>query len=545
MSDFIFILFTISVITGLIYFLYKMMLGSEKSVTDSELQITSKELLAQITILHKQKKNNIVESLAKTYLAKKPADDDVRTLLAKALFDMGKIYDAIEEIKIIIKHKPKDSEIKIFLSNCYVATGKPMKSIEVLQDILEYDYNNVVAVKELAQIYFDTNQKQSSIKMYKRLEELLDNNFEKAKIKAKIAEIHIEFRDYQFAIDEYDEILEIYPEDIKVKKRLVELHKLLSDYDSAIEAANEILQTCSEGEANLWALKQLMDIYYIMQNYSKAMEYANIIKEHPMSDKVQTNQDIANILLQEGQVEDSIEMLKVLAEKEPQNILLKKSLAFAYERNNDFEVAVNIYKKILDIANVQDIEKIHFEISDLYANWGLYLFSQDNIDDCFKKFVLALEYYSKNSDVYFKLGNLNKTIKNFNEAISQYKKAIELNQENFEYYSALADCYQEIDSVYEQKKALIECLKYNDNNSRAHFRLGVIFNSQNDSSNAMLHIKRAIELDNNFVEAQYKLALMLEHKGNREEAIQIYEDILRLNPENEEVANNLRMLKSA
>lgn len=519
------------------------MLGAEKE-DKSDLQITSEDLLAQLNILHKQKKHNIVESLAKNYLEKKGHDDGVRTILTKALYDSRKIHEAIEHAKIIIKHQPHNFHMKTFIANCYLEIEKPMKAIAVFQEVLEEDSDNFIAIKELAKVYFDTNQKRSSIKMYQRLEEFLESNQEKAKNKIKIAEIHVEFMEFDLAAKEYEQVLEIYPDDISVKKRLIELYKKLSDYDSLIELANEVLTTCNNEENGLWAMKMLMDIYRIMQNYEKALEFANLIKAHPMSNHIQSGENIAKILFEEGKIDDSIELLKSLIAEDPNNIGLKKELAKAYEKNKNFESAVNTYKKILDSANAEDITKIHFEISNIYSNWAMHLFSNNENEECFKHFILALKYCNQNSDIYYRLGNVNQLIKNFNEAISQYKKAIDLNPQNPDYYYAIAECYEEIESIYEQKKALAESLKYNPDNARAHYKLGVIYNLQNDNNNAMAHIQKAIELDESFIDAKHMLALMLEHTGDKDGAISIYEEILGIEPENEHALNNLKMLKA-
>lgn len=544
MRDTIFIFFTIFVVTGLIYILYRLMLGSDNDGKDNELQITSDEILEQLNILRKQKKYNIVESLAKNYLLKKSNDDGVRAILAKSMHDSGRIYDAIEQAKIIVKHQPNNFNVQTFMANCYLEVDKPMKAIAIFLEILSRDFYNVVAIKELSQIYFDTNQKKSALKMYKRLEDFLESDTEKAKNKAIIAEIHVEFKEFDMAIQEYEQILEIYPDDIYVKRRLVELYGVISDFDSLIRVASELYTAYASDINGLWAMKMLMEVYQIKHDYDRALEFAHLIREHSLSDKIQSGEDIAKILLEKNQIEDSIEMLKALIVQDPKNIELKETLADAYERKQDFESAISIYKKLLDDVEASDIEQIHYEISTIYANWAIHLFAKNESDECFKRFIIALQYYSKNPDLYYQIGNVNKAIKNFNESIAQYKKAIELDSTNVNYYYAIAECYQKIDSIYEQKKALTESLKYNSNNAEVYYELGLIYQLQNDTNSAISHIEKAIELDDNFVAAKCKLALIFEHVGNKEEAIRLYEEILRFDPQNEEVINNLKMIKS-
>lgn len=541
MNDFILVLVTISVITGLIYCVYIIILGSGQK--EAELQITSKDLMEQLNILRKQKKFSIVETLAKTYLDKKPADNGVRTILAKALHDAGKVYNAIDQAKVIVKNQPLNSDIQLFLANCYAEVDKPMKAIEIYKEVLQHNSENVVALKELAKVYVATNQKKSAIEMYKKLNELLDNSFEKAKIKTTIAEIHLEFADYKPAIKEYEEILEVYPDDIKIQKRLIELYKVTLNYEPLIIMANQISVRDADNENGLWALNMLMDIYRLSGDYPKALDYAEMIRIHPLADTNQLESDIAKIFFHEGKFDSSIELLDELSKKDPENIGIKKELASAYEAKEDFKAATEVYRKIIDLAGVSDVKQIHFELSNLYSNWAMHLFFNKENEECFKKFSTALEYCDENADVYYRLGTINRAIKNFNEAVNQYKKAIDLDTQNAEYHYAISECYEEIDSVYEQKKALIECLKYDPQNAKAHYKYGLILSVQNDEINALEHIQEAANIDDTFIDAKRKLALMLEHIGKKEEAALVYEDILKLEPENEDVLNNLKMLQ--
>lgn len=544
MNDSLFVFGTILITTALIYFFYRIILVSENKNKESDLQITSNEIIEQLTILHKQRKYSIVENLAKKYLEKKNNDFGVRSILAKALFESGRIYEAIEQIKILVRQQPYNSNIRLLLANCYIRVDSKMEAINVLQDLLENDASNVFAIKELAEIYVDTNQKKSAIKMYERLDEFLENNNDKAKNNMTIAELHADYNDFHLAIPKYEQVLEIYPDHINAKKRLIELYKMIADYDTVIELAGELSTIYTIEEVGLWASKTLLDAYNATQNYDKALEMAEKIKTHPLANTTEVGEDLAKILLNKNQIDESISLLKELISQNPKNISLKKDLAFGYTKKHDFEAAIHIYKKILDEAELKEINSIHFEISNLYANWAIYLFSQGHSDECFKNFIIALQYNSQNPDIYYQIAEINKTIKNFNEAIAQYKKALDIDPSKINCYYALSECYEEIDSIYEQKRILLDSLKYNTENSVVHYKLGAIHQLQNDLNSAKSSLKRAIELDENYIEPKYKLALIYEHLGETEEAVSLYEDILFVNPQHQDAMSNLRMIKA-
>lgn len=546
MNNLFFVSIPIIIVTGLIYFLYKFMLGLDKTKNDNDLQITSEEILEQLKILYKEKNYNIVVSLAKKYLEKKPNNVEIRTILTKALHHCKKTLEAIDQAQQIVRKHPQNTSMKIFLGNCYMELGRNSEAISTFEDILKSDAENVIAIKELAQIYFKTNQKKSSIKMYKKLEEYIYSNQEKCRIKTLLAQMYIEFEEYELAINEYNEILEIYPVNIETKKSLIELFKKTTNYTRLIEIATEIMETHSNDENDLWAIRTLSEAYLKMKDYEKALEYANLIKEHPLADKVLATENIAKILRENGQIDESIEVLaSLIAERSNLNtIMLKKSLAQSYEAKQAFDAATNVYKEILDEAGAEDIKQIHFEMSNIYADWAMHLFNTDDTANCFKKFTIAIQYDSTNPKVYYNIGQVNQAIKNFNEAISQYKKAIELDNENPIYYMSTAECYEELNNVYEERKALAECAKYDKNNARVFYKLALLYEKQNDYINALLSIQKALEIDENFLDAKYKLALIYEHQGKKDEAIELYEDILKWDPEYGDAAINLKMLKT-
>lgn len=546
MQDLVFISFTIFVTIGLIYFVYKFILGIDMPSRDDELQITESDLLEQLNLLYRDRNYYIIENLAKKYLEKKFANDEVRLILARSLFESGKFYDAIEQARIISRHKPEDFEIKNFIVNCYLNASKPLEAINMLKEILETDSSNAVVIKELAQVYLDTNQKISARKMYEQLEDLVASNQEKVKIKNMVAQIYIEFKEFDGAVRKYQEILEIYPDNLQIKKNLVALYKLQEDYERETELVNEIYESHLSNEDDIWALQSLSDIYLQNRNYEKALEYAKLAEQLPSANKIKIRKVISEILIKLDQVDDSIDILKNLVDENPANSDLKKSLAKAYQAKDDFESAIGIYEMILENANADDIAKIRFEISTIYSAWALYLFDKNLHEECFKKFNTALEYDSENAELYYRLGQINKKIKNYNEAITQFKTAIEHDETNGNYYFALAECYEIYENTFEQKKMLLkaaECNKEEDN-AIVYYNLALLCESQNDLVKAIEYLEKAISINPNDTNAKYRYALILEHKGENDKAINLYKEILELDPTYKEAENNLKLLSS-
>lgn len=544
MPDLAFIIIIVSIVTALIYFLYLIMLGSGGQKQDVELQITEAEILQHLNLLYKQRKLSIVESLAKKYLKNKSENTEVRFVLAKALFELGETQEAIEQIKVLLQTQPNNSTAKFFLVNCYEQRNERQKGIDVLKEILLYDAENAVALKIIANLYNLENQKITAIKMYNKLISLSENSNEIANTKKAIAAIYLSMNDCTSAINEYKSILELYPEDISVRMKLIEVYSAVQNYSEVINISTEILNSQLDEEWTLWVMKYLMNAFIALKEFDKAIEIANLIKNNPVADAIEADENIAKILGEQNQLDESIEILLSLISQQPQNVQLRKNLAKFYIKKKDYKEAVFVYKDILKIVEPREITQIHIELSELYSSWAEYLFGENNLEECFKMFTTAIQYYEKNPDVYYRLGNINKRIKNFNEAISLYKKALEFNSKNALYYESLAECYEEMGSIYEQKRFLLESLNYNKDSSTVNYKLGLIAYAQNDLGAAVTYYQKAIAVDNSFVDAKCQLALLYEHIGQKENAITLYEEILKAQPQNEEIINNLKMLKA-
>ena len=92
---------------------------STGSSSKRELQISKKDILEQANLLFKQKKYKLVEKLARTYLEVKPEHHKLRLVLAKTLYTIDNIYDAIKEGMVITNADDTNIEARLLLAKCY------------------------------------------------------------------------------------------------------------------------------------------------------------------------------------------------------------------------------------------------------------------------------------------------------------------------------------------------------------------------------------------------------------------------------------------
>jgi len=540
-SLFVFFATVVLLISALLYLL---ILSSNTNTKRKQLQISKKDILEQAELLLKQKKYKLVEKLAQKYLETHPEHFKLRAILAKALFSTDNIYDAMKQCVTVLSKDEDNNEIRLLLARCYKKINQYSKAITEFQEVLKNDEDNMIAIKELSEIYIETNQKAMAINYLKQLENLTESNHELFDIRTKIADLYIELESYPEAFDELNNILEIYPEDTETHKKLIELYIKVQNNETAIAECEQLLVVNDNNSLGLWLLNNLINLYYLEHNVDKTMEYAKKLLEHPFSDKVKTKTYIAKILIASGKEEEGLQLLNELSEENKENIEIKRLLIETYESKNNYEAAVELYKQIIDLVGPLDVKGIHTEMSNLFVRWAIHLFEEHEINDCFKIFTLASHYDEENPEIYYQLGQVNSFIKNYNDAILQYKRAINLNSSKVEYYVAIADAYENLGNVFEQKSALITAINIDENNTDVLYKLALLYESQHDRTNEINALEKIIELEPDHIDAKYQLALILETQGNKEEALNFYKEIERINPEYKNVKENIHILST-
>ena len=546
-TNFLVFIIAISSALALIYLIYTILVSLDSSTgkKKKELQISESGILEQAKMLYNQQKYGVVEKLAKKYLDVKPEHIDLRIVLAKALYKNDSIYEAIKECSFILSKHENNNDIRLILAKCYKKIEQYSKAIQELKKILEDEPENINILKELSDIYLETKQKAYAIEVLRKLEQLTDNSHDLVEIKTKLADLLIELENYPEAFDELNGILEIYPEDVDTNKKLIELYSKVQNYDAAIENCEKMLETNDNTSLGLWLLNNLTNFYYLDKNIEKAMEYAQQILKHPFADKLKTKKYIAKIMFENGKEQEAMEMLMQLQDQNNEDIEIKKLMIDNYVKNNNYVSALELYKQIMDLASVSDMNKVHLAISNLCVQWAKYLFSNQKYDEGFKIFKLAIQYNNENPLIYYELGMVNIEIKNYSEAIMHLKKAIQLAPNNADFYISLASCYEAIGDVFSQKDTLIQATKTDNTNTDAYYKLAMLYNNQHDNVNEIKTLEHIIELEPNHIDAKYQLALIKETQGDKENALELYKEIESINPDYKNIKENIEMLTSS
>ncbi len=120
------------------------------------------------------------------------------------------------------------------------------------------------------------------------------------------------------------------------------------------------------------------------------------------------------------------------------------------------------------------------------------------------------------------------------------ERAADLYRRAIEQHDCVADAYCNLGIIHSQNANLLKafdcfttCLKHDPRHTEAHYNLANLYFDQNDFQLAQLHFQMATELEPEFANAYFNLALVLSINGHAEAASQALAKYRSLVPEHE------------
>lgn len=195
------------------------------------------------------------------------------------------------------------------------------------------------------------------------------------------------------------------------------------------------------------------------------------------------------------------------------------------------------------LARLEELNRIIRSDSlngDAFKERAVFYYENEQYNEALKDIVSALEidstkadYYIVISDVYLGLGKLNLSVMSLD-------KAIDIDPQNTKAYLRMAE-----NSIIfrDYKKALdyIDKVIQIDNlESKAYFLRGVVFLENNDTIRGIRNLQKAIDVNQDYLEAHYQLGMLYALKKNKL-AVDYFNNVLNIEPNNIEVKYYLAM----
>ncbi len=245
---------------------------------------------------------------------------------------------------------------------------------------------------------------------------------------------------------------------------------------------------------------------------------------------------LAALYVRRRRYTEAEELYKKVLSKEPENIEALEGLADLYYLLGQRDKAIQYYKKVVSI-NPKKFEAWK-SLSELYKKQKNYAAMAEALE---KAIALRPQYKLKVTlaDIY------ERHLNNKKRALELYEDASKSRRAHFNTFFRIGVLKSEFKDWEGAKEAFTKALEYKDDHAETYYRLGLIYLRHfNDPKKAEDYLWKAIRYDNKNIDIRLALAETLEKNKDYAKALNQYQEILRLTPDNPKVIEKLKKLTS-
>jgi tetratricopeptide (TPR) repeat protein len=165
-------------------------------------------------------------------------------------------------------------------------------------------------------------------------------------------------------------------------------------------------------------------------------------------------------------------------------------------------------------------------------------------ENAMKSYESAAALNPLNPAVYLLAAQLEASIKKLPEAKQFIGKALQVKNNYSDAIFLLSQIQVAENSIKDAITSLLVLAQLNPQDPTIFFQLGLLYYNSGDNVNTGIVLSKAVELSPDYSNARYFLGLAYARLGKYAEAVDQFEAVARLNPDNEEVANILTALKA-
>src|SRR5271168_3885202 len=374
---------------------------------------------------------------------------------------------AMEEYRQAIEADPSSEFLTSGLAELYVKTGRIRDAVLEAQDILKRDPNNIEAHKLLGRIYLRSlgdmpgngngsdNVLKLAIEQYEQIVKIEPDNVDDHLLLGRLYRLN---NDLQKAEAELKVAVKLDPDSEEAVTTLALLYSDEGDTAHALQVLSAVPD--SGRSAKLYAA--LGATYEQRKDYRSAIDaYKHAIQLD--RDNLDAIRGLAENLLNDGQIDASLDQYKVIADANPEDAQTYLRISEIYRRQGKYDEALDSLKKAQ--AMVPDALEVPYNVAVVYEAQARYDEAAKILQDLLKKTEKADNSYSqsdRNNRAIFieRLGMIYRDQENYPAAVETFRKMIPLGDDNARTaYQDVIDTYREAKQWPEATAAAKEALQ--------------------------------------------------------------------------------------
>lgn len=366
---------------------------------------------------------------------------------------------------------------------------------------------------------------------------------------------YVKLRLYPQAVDTFRSILSRHPTDINTLYELGNVYKLQDKLELAIETFNKILHnTPSKNTPNYerfigFTHLVLSEIYCKQSKLELAEQHANkAVQINPTH--ADTHYRLGFVYTHQAKFDQAHTAFNKTLALRPDFTEVHEWLGLIALMQQKPHQAVTHYK--IAIKKKPYVQSAYYNLAKAYRLLG----EMDSAKQQLQLFNQMKDYYDKtyaiegllaedpsNAELRLKLAEIHLTQKNISAAMTAYQALIRLNPEFVDGYDKLGRLYMNLNLPQRAIPLFHKVLQLKPNTVEAHIRLGWLYTSQKTFDKAESHLKMAIQKMPKLTLAYHGLAEIYTQQGRINKAVQTYQHITKIDPNDKDAWSALHKLQ--
>lgn len=352
--------------------------------------------------------------------------------IANVQLAKGQYGDAEEYYNKFLELYPDNDEARANLAETYFMSDKAEKACEIFKSMYEKNPNTFKEYSKYGTALYKLKEYKLAIPM---LEKAVEQDSNSVKALAQLALCYQTVEDYPKAEATYNKLFEIAPGMNEFRLDYANMLSAQSKDEAAIKQYKAYIAAYPndvDGYINLGALyKRTGKTDLAIDNFEKAFSMD--------SNDMDTVKDLAFCYHKDNDYKSAIKYYSIALSKDPNNYSLNYNRAIALHAIEDYEGAIKGYEKVLTL---KEDDVIKTNLNAALIEYGYKLIDESKYDEAIANFTKASEMNSKEPSAYMGLAQAYDKKGEKGIALLNYQKATEIDPKNEDYketYEAYKD----------------------------------------------------------------------------------------------------------
>lgn len=479
--------------------------------------------------------------------------------LANACYRIRKFDEGIEYAKQGLNYVKDSTELYGMIAAGYIARGDLKNAINYYSKIRELKPADVSIIQTISLLYEGLGNLNTAKQTLMEIPDSLKNT----EVYNRLGTIAGKSRNHAEAINYFKMAFILDTTNYTALIGMGTGFDILNLKDSAIYYYERAIRY----DNSIDLRKRLLDLYGDTENYEKMIKIAHEILNTDYYDSF-VRRNLGFALYKSGMLNEALS-----------EFLISAGLNSQDDYSRFYIARINLEQRNLDAAQraIEEAIKINPEFIELWVYAGFIALDKKEFKNAKYYFSEAAYRNADMSQIYYLLGATSEMDNDYTNAYFFYKKSIKLNPSSLPGLSALANLCERIEKKQEAFRTFEKIILFDSTDAAALNYVGYTYAERAESLEYALNlVERAISIEPNngyfidsrgwvyYQQGDYESALndlkraselvedavILEHLGDVyvklneiEKAIEVYQKVLTIDPQNKNIKNKLLHLK--